>query len=246
MVKEIKTYLIAASLIIVALIICGTLVLLNLKNLKGDIKTVESFGESKIEIKANKASIIVSYEARAKTAEEAQKNNKEVSVKIILNLKNNGLKEEEIETLSYYVNPQYDWKDGKQIFREYLAVHTLKISTTDINKIGSYIDAAMTGGANRIDSINYELTKEKENELKEQVLKEAAENARNKAEAIATGSGSKIKKLVSIQDTSFNYQPWVYRVDYVKAQTAELKIPTEVETGKITIQANVKAVFEIN
>lgn len=238
---------IALALIAVALIISGTLIVLNSKNIL-EKKTLDSNGNSKIEVSANKVSIIIGYDSRNKDAAAAQEDNKLVSEQIINSLKNAGVKDSEIETLSYYVNPEYDWSNGKQTLKDYLATHTLKISTLDLDKIGSYIDAAISGGANRVDSISYELTTEKQNELKAQALKEAAENARTKAEAIAAGSGTKIKKLVSVQDTSYDYRAWDYPVMYAKAEGAtssDINIPTQVETGKIVIEASVRAVFEI-
>ena len=236
------------SIIAVALIISGTLIALNWKNIQGADKTIESNGESKIEAKANKMVLSLGYDSRAKTAEEAQNLNKDVSNEIIKSLKSKGLSEDDIETESFYVNPEYDWSEGKQTLKGYLASHTIKISTTKLDKAGEYIDAAMNAGANHVNGINYELTQEKQNELKTQTLKEAAENARSKAEAIATGSGSEIKKLISVQDTSYNYQPWIYRMDYAKtagAETVMPEIPTEVSIGKVTIQASVKAVFKL-
>lgn len=236
------------SIIAVALIISGTLLALNWQNTQGADKTIESNGESKIEVKANKMVLSLGYDSRAKTAEEAQELNKAVSNDVIKALKSKGLSEDDIETESFYVNPEYDWNEGKQTLKGYLASHTMKISTTKLDKAGEYIDSAMNAGANHVNGINYELTQEKQNELKAQTLKEAAENARSKAEAIASGSGSKIKKLVSVQDTSYNYQPWIYRMDYAKmagAETAMPEIPTEVSIGKVTIQASVKAVFKL-
>ena len=236
------------SIIAVALIVSGTLLALNWKDIQAAEKTIEANGESKVEVKADKMVLSVGYETRAKTAGEAQDLNKIISNDIINALKSQGLAEEDIETESYYVNPEYDWGEGKQTLKGYLASHTIKVSTTKLDKAGEYIDAAMNAGANRVDGINYELTQERQNELKTQTLKEAAENARGKAEAIASGSGSRIKKLISIQDTSYNYEPWIYRMDYAKmagAETAMPEIPTEVSIGKVTIQASVKAVFKL-
>ena len=241
---------IALSLIAVALIISGTLIILNLGNLQSNKKTIDSNGNSDIEVSANKVSIMIGYDSRSKDAAEAQEDNRLVSAKIIENLKKAGLKDDEIETVYYYVNPEYDWSsNGEQTLKGYIATHTLKITTTDLDKIGSYIDASISSGANRIDSVNYELTTDRQNELKAQVLKEAAENARAKAEAIAIGSGTRIKKLISVQDTSYDYNPWIYSVGVAKAEGAlssrDIELPTPIETGKITIQASVRAVFEI-
>lgn len=248
---------IAVALIAVALIIAGAMIIVKDKEIKAetktsDMKTLESNGDSTIEVMANKVSIMIGYDSRNSTADAAQEDNKIVSAKIISALESAGLNKSDVETMYYNVGPEYDWSDGKQTLKGYLATHTLKISTTQVDKIGKFIDAAVRAGANRIDSIDYELTTDKENELKAQVLKTAAENARAKADAIASGSGTKIVKLVSVQDTSYNYAPWNYRLDY--AVSAESKaggampvvnVPTQVETGKVTITASVRTVYQL-
>lgn len=48
--------------------------------------------------------------------------------------------------------------------------------------------------------------------------------------------------------TSFDYRPWAYPIIYAKAEgasTDEIRVPTQVETGKITIETSVRATFQL-
>jgi len=242
-----NTLLIVSAIVLVAIIIAGTFLIINWKDVS-NTKTISSTGQSIIEETANKAIIYLAYENRDSSAEAAQEKNKLYSDKILEELKIAGLTEKEIETASYTVAPEYDWTEKGQVFKDYLAVHNFKISTEKIEDIGKYIDAAIRGGANRIDNIEYALTEDKEQELKAKVLKQASEFAREKADAIASGSGTKVKKLISIQDTSYDYRTWNYLLT-AKAESGgampSVDVPTRIETGKVTVQANVMAVFEI-
>lgn len=239
--------ILSISIIFVALIISATLIVINIDKFEGEKNTIQTSGSSTIQAKANKVSLYVSYEARADTAEEAQQNNSEVSNAVIQALKDAGMREEDIETTYYYVSPEYQWTSEGRVFKGYLATHTIKATSEELDKIGSYIDAAIRAGANIINNLNYELTEEEQDKLKAEALKKATQNARIKAEAIAEGSGTRIVKVKSISDT-YSYNPWRYDIAWdteIASSEREISLPTQVETGSVTIHANINAVFEI-
>lgn len=246
--KKINNFLVLAiSLIVVALIISMTLIAINWKSVEGDKSTISTSGTSTIQVTASKVSLYIGYEARADTAEEAQQNNTDVSNAVIEAIRDLGVAESNIETTNYNVAPEYDWTEDGRVLKGYLATHTIKITTQDLDKVGEYIDVAIGAGANRINRLNYELTDEEQESLKAQALKEATQNARSKAEAIALGSGTRIVRVKSITDT-YSYSPWRYTLEYavVGSSSAEdIEIPTQVETGSVTVNANINAIFEI-
>lgn len=126
-----------------------------------------------------------------------------------------GFSEEDIKTENFNIYPEYDYNypiydyaDEKQKITGYRATHSLKVqfSTEEKDKIGSVIDAGASAGAG-INYINFELSPSLEQQYKTAAIKTASEDAKVKAEAIASGFNKKIGRLVSVSLDSFNYYP---------------------------------------
>jgi len=90
-----NTLLIVSAIVLVAIIIAGTFLIINWKDVS-NTKTISSTGQSIIEETANKAIIYLAYENRDSSAEAAQEKNKLYSDKILEELKIAGLTEKEI------------------------------------------------------------------------------------------------------------------------------------------------------
>jgi uncharacterized protein YggE len=122
----------------------------------------------------------------------------------------------------------------------------VEISAEESNKLGNIVDSATESNA-LISSINFELSKEKENEYKSIALKDAAEDARIKAEAIVSGLGKRLGRLVSTSDNNFYYTPYrVYEAsDSSKSLNEVITQPQSIQPSKQTIYASVTAVFKL-
>src|SRR3989344_1872998 len=67
----------------------------------------------------------------------------------------------------------------------YISIQTLEVKTSDIQKIGKYLDAAVKNGATGINSINLDLSEEKKKEVFNEALMKAGAEAKEKAEVLA-------------------------------------------------------------
>jgi uncharacterized protein YggE len=95
-----------------------------------------------------------------------------------------------------------------------------------------------------ISTINFELSNDKQNQYKALALKQAGEEARIKADAIAEGVGKKIGNIVSISANEFNYYPWnVYTssamgasdVAMAKEATTNIAPSTQEVSGSLSV-----------
>ena len=77
------------------------------------------------ELNPNFAEINLSVDTKAKIAEDASKENAEISSAVVKNLKSilDSKRGDQIETVNYSVNPQYSYPAGKNILTGYY--HTL-------------------------------------------------------------------------------------------------------------------------
>jgi len=202
-------------------------------------------GEATINAVADQVSIYVVIDTLKDTAQESKDKNAEISERVLDALSSIGIKRSEIETSSYNIYPEYDWVLGSQKLKGYKTSNILKIKTTDFNKVGKIVDASVDAGATAIQSINFELSQEKQNQVKTEAISKATQDARIKAEATAQGLNAKLGKVKSVTISDYNYYPIPI---YVLESGADVKqaVSTEILPTSLDVRASVSVVFEIN
>ncbi|MFH1187091.1 MAG: SIMPL domain-containing protein, partial [Candidatus Levyibacteriota bacterium] len=236
--------------IIVAGIIISALIISNSFNgiSPGQDNVISAQGVSTVKAMPNLVSVYFNIETKAKTSENATKLNSDIVEKLKSNLIAQGFDEKKIQTQGFSVYPNYEWVGGKQVDKGFIATHSLilEMSADESEKIGKAIDAGVSAGAG-ISYINFELTQEKQNEYKAEALELAAQDAKIKAQATASGLDQEIGKLVSVQVDNFGYYPWNVYSGSGRAEDAML---AKAETTSITpseqeVTASVTAVFKL-
>jgi len=240
------------TLIIVATIILlvfgGGYALVQLGN--DNSNTVSVDGVSNIKATPDLVSIYFNAQTSGNTSKEANDNNAEMVDEIITALIKQGFERKDIQTESFNIYEDFDWIKNKQVSKGYIATHQLKVElpTNEASKIGDVIDAGVDAGA-LLNYINFELSTAKQNEYKAQALKEASEDAKLKAESIASGLGKKVGDLVSISTSNFNYNPWPVYSNAGGIMMDEVAMAkqatTSIQPSDQDIDAQVSAVFKI-
>jgi len=209
-------------------------------------RTISSTGTATIEVLPDFVVVYFNVETTGVNASQASDRNAEIVERMKNSLLVLGIGENEIKTQSFSVYPDYDYRYANPIITGYRATHSLKVEipVAEKGKIGSVIDAGVGAGAG-ISYINYELNEENQKKYKVEAIKEATEDARTKAEALAEGSGSRLGSLVSVSSSEFGYVPWLAASeDAVKSSTGA-EIATQITPSEQEITAMVTAVFRI-
>ena len=167
---------------------------------------VSAVGNSVIKSEPDLVSVNINVETRGENAQVSQEKNKEISNKLIYELIKLEYKDDELKFVNYNVYPEYDWRSGQQKLRGYVVSQQLVVKTENVKKVLEIVDAAINAGA-LVNYINFELSEEKQNKYKKEALEKAGVDAKEKAEAIATGVGKKLGRLVSVKSQDFNYGP---------------------------------------
>lgn len=232
---------------LIAVIIIGAVVLalgstLFDRVLPSNEKTISSNGVATLKTMPDQASVNVRVDVLQPTAEAAKNKNAEITDKVEKALKNL-VEDKDIQTENFNIYEEFDWSDGKQSPKGWRATHTLKIISKDFDDIGKIVDAAVNSGASGIDYINFEISDAKKSELKKQVLEMASKDAREKAEAIASGLNAKIGDVVSVTTSDYDYLPIpIYRAE---AGIALEKAVTDINPRELEVTANVQVTFEL-
>jgi uncharacterized protein YggE len=204
-------------------------------------------GESQIEVMPDKAMVYVSIVANSTSAKEAKDEAAAIFANVKAELIKAGVDTKSIESDSYSITPMYEWnKDFQRSdFTGYQVTHTLKITTTVIDKTGDIIDAAVNSGANQVDRVVFDLSKNLEKETYSEALTQSASLAKAKATSIADALGVKLGKIKTVTESSGYYTPYVnyYRNDFSGA--AEAMKSSEIMPQKLTVTGMISVSYYI-
>jgi len=229
--------------------ILGLLGILMIVSLVGCVQPNDSVitvsGESTLTFDPDQAEVYAGVSIVGITADAAQN---EVNVKInaiVDGLRSKGILEKDIETQQLNLYEERRWRNGEYKSDGWRATQVLVIKTSDLHKVGEIVDVVVSNGANQIQNINYGLSKEKEQEFKQQALAEATKNAKDKAETIALSLGVKLGKVKSVSESNYYYEPYRFAfaevaIDKVVSEAAQI-LPRDVDVrGQITLVYTVK------
>lgn len=204
-------------------------------------KTITVSGTGIAASKPEIAIVYLSVITRDEGASNAQLLNAEKMNKVIEALKSFGVKEEQIETTRYSLEPIYEYNENlrKSVLVGYQCVNTIKVTLEELNKVGKIIDVAVLAGVNEVSSITFSLKKETEEKLKLEALNKAVEDAKIKAETVAKAAGVKI-----IGPKRIDIGGYVSPISYeVKAAPPVPETPI-ISPQELTVSMSVYIIYE--
>jgi uncharacterized protein YggE len=200
------------------------------------IMTVTGIGS--ISIAPDIVQIQLEVKTESKQLSQAQQENAELMNLVIESLLELGIARENIQTVSYNISPQYDYVEGRQVFRGYEVINSIDVKIKNIEQAGTIIDTAVRNGVNQVSNIRF--TVENEQIPYQEALSLALKNALAKAQTIANTIHLKIDphpvKIVEIMKE----EPILYR----SFAASEVSATTPIEPGQINIKATVEVQFQ--
>ena len=187
--------------------------------------TVSGTGETLVS--ADTAVITLGVNARDKDVQKAQQKVNETVAAIRRALMDLKVAEENITTDFINLYVIYDDMNDQEKVVAYHADSTLAIKVTDMDLVGTLIDAAFAAGANTLNGISFSASGTEEAEAAS--LRAAVANARAKADVLAEASGLKITGIDQISDSGvYSYGNTAGNL-YAKSMAAEADGGTVVQ-----------------
>ena len=197
--------------------------------------SVVTHGQAVVTARPDRAFVTISAESRSRTSDDAQKQNATAMTAVLQKIEQAGVPKDAIRTVGYELQPEFDYANGRQTFRSYVARNTVEVRLDDIDRVGVVIDAAAAGGATTITGIRFDVRNRAE--LERNALRQAVVDARGRAEAIAAGAGATIDRIVRIEEGGAPEYP--RPMMRMAAQAMEQGAPTPVEPSTIEVHARV-------
>ncbi len=202
------------------------------------INRLKVSGEGTISVSPNQAKITVGAMTEQESLQQAQQENTKIISDVINALTNLGIPHENIQTITYRIDPLYDYKDGRQIFRGYRVTHQLQIKIEDVDHVGQIVDLAVSQGANTISNIQFTVAQPEFHY--NEALKTALNDAYMKAYTLTTQLNVNLNPIpIKIDEYSQISSPPVPFTQTLMAQAEA----TPIQPGEIKILATVIAQY---
>lgn len=177
------------------------------------------------------------------TVELAQQETSKNTNAILAALKQLGIKEDQIKTTNFSIQPNYEWKEGvsEQKLLGYTVNHQLEVKITAIQQSGKVLDQVVKAGGNNISGIRFGLSDE--SGLYAKALELAVADAKVKAAAMGKGIGVVTINPISIKEQSSFAVPYLTTAMAPKMAEAD-SLDTTIMNGELQIQAEVIVEFK--
>ena len=208
-------------------------------------RSITTTGNGVVIAQNNRAVMYLAVETMSSDAKQAAQDNANIMTKVKHAVIGAGAAPDKIETDNYTMYPVYEYDKGKVKSRKYEVNNRMKVVVEDLTKAGTVMDAAISAGANRIENIMF--TVRNPGKYKDDALREAAQDARRKADIIAASLGKTVTNIISVTDNSVRVSPRNYMMNARMAGGNDMaeSATTPVEGGDAKVESSVTVVFEI-
>jgi uncharacterized protein len=208
-------------------------------NAEGEhVRTLMVSGRGQVRVRPDEAIVRLGVEAQSEDAATAQANANAAMEKTMASVKELGIDQADIQTagltLSPIHAPRRAGRDAEQVIG-YRASNVIRVRTTDLGLVGKVIDVSLEGGANRLEGVHFGLAKQTEHQAR--ALKEAAQDARTKAHALAEALDLRLGGVHKVHEGALGFP--MPRADFQVAEMAMPGAPTPVAPGELEIEASV-------
>ncbi len=210
-------------------------------------------GEASIRVEPDVSYINVGVSSRAETVAEARGEAAAAMDAIIAAVRAHGLTDNDIQTTSFNIWPQYDWIEseedgqrvGKQVLVGYEVNNSARLTVRDLDAIGQIIDDTAEAGGDdtRINGISFSIEdpEQYEDSLRESAVADALEKANHLAEL----AGVSLGKLTYIGRAGVAVPAPVARGVAFAMADESMAASTPIGSGQTEVSLRIQAAFSI-
>lgn len=171
----------------------------------------------------------------AATVAEAREEAAASAASVIASIKDNGVEDRDVRTVNFSVEPRYEYpNNAAPRITGYTVSNTVSVKVRELQRLGEIIDEAIaTGGdAVRVNGVRFDI--DDRTPLSEQARERAMDDARTKAEQLASLAGVTLGAPISISEVAAPAPQPLYLDSAAYSQSAG--IPTPIQPGSATTE----------
>jgi uncharacterized protein YggE len=194
-------------------------------------------GEGIVKQAPDRAWVSIAAESRARTAQEAQRLNTDAMTAVNERIRAAGIPADAIQTTGYNLQPEFDYVNGKQTLRGYVARNQVQVRVDVLAKAGEVIAAAVATGATNVSGVRFDL-KDRDS-VEREALRLAVRDARRRADAAASGASVTIERIIRIEEQRDIDVPRPIPMSMAMESRALQQAAVPIEAGEIEVRARV-------
>lgn len=202
--------------------------------------TLDVSGEGRAEVVPDIARASLGITVSRNTVSAAQREANSVLNSIKQSLQGLGIEERDFRTISYNINPDYSFEEGRSRIVGYNVNSQFEVAFRDFEILNQAIDTATQAGANLVGQLRFELSREARQEAEDEARAEAVAEAKRKAEKIAKTAGVDLGKVINVKESPVA-EPPIFR-SLALEETEEAQ--TQISPGTSEIKVRVTLSFE--
>jgi uncharacterized protein YggE len=208
------------------------------------VPSIVTSGEATVRRAPDQAFVTVAVETRARNPKDAQRTNAEAMTAVQQKLAEIGIAKDAVRTTGYNVQQEFDFSNGRRTPRDFVARNGLEVRIDAVERVGEVLDVTVTAGATSVGGVRFEI-KDRAGAERE-ALRLAVVDARARAEAMATGAGRTLDRILRIDDSRQpQYRPAAPQMMAARAGGMADAAPPPIEAGLIEIRADVTLTIAI-
>ena len=158
--------------------------------------TVQGHGE--VKVKPDIALLLLSVTTQSQNQAEAVQQNAVRTTALLAALRGAKIADKDIQTLSYTVQPQYDYKPSPPVLTGYQVQNSVQATVRDLTKVGFVLDKATAGGASEVGGVSFDLSDRAVSQSA--ALRLAVGSAKLKAGVMADAAGVNLGRLLTLTE----------------------------------------------
>ena len=156
-----------------------------------------------------------------------------------------GIAEKDIKTSQYSLHPEYNWKDGTRTFVAYRASQGVTVTVHNLEKTSDILQKIAELHVDNINGPNMFI--ENREHILDGLRAQAIQDAKAKAQALASDLGVKIQKIVGFSEggnKNIGYIPMMAKAEFATEDMRSIEAP-EINPGTEKVKKTVTITYKI-
>ena len=208
------------------------------------VRTMTVSAEGKTIVSPDIAEASFSVVSQGKDPEQlSSENNRKMSA-VVENLASHSVDKKDIKTTNYDLSPNYgyDKNTGRSYVYAYTLTQTILVKIRDLQKVSEIIGGLTPLGINQIGGISF--TVDEPEKFLAQARADALKNARTKANEMASESGARIGKVLSVSEYQNTPIRFMNELKAIGEMGAPAPAPT-IEPGTQEVKVQVSLTYAL-
>jgi len=207
--------------------------------------TISITGEAEQFVAPDTASISFSMTRKSKNLSEATDSVNQRISQLISSLKEDGVKESDIKTTGYNVNPQYVYTDRQRQFDGYRVTQSIQVKIRDLDNVNTVVTKIGQLEVDNVSGLSFFI--DDDEKIQEDLREDAIKDAKKKAGKLAKDLGVNLDNIVGFSEGAGVRYPIAYakNASFALESADFAPEPASIPAGENRLQSTVTITYTI-